>query len=327
MKTHTTTRKGFTLIELLTAVAITTVIIAVLIGTTRMSMDAWKDSRDKARASRLAKESIELMARDLEGIVMRSGNDYEWLSIRMDATEAKGPTNAELENPLEFVFFTAATDRYDGEIGTPRDLGGDISTVIYKLVYKDQFEGSGGKVIPVFSLYRQLINPDVTFNKYLGEVNIVKDLAEKEDVTDANNFIAENIYNFTVTLIFEFKNVTTGKMEQQRVPIMSSNPDLSQVRYEEIRITGLMVGKDNLSTAAIPKPQTPADIEDSSGNNVASSARLVGAELGILVLSDSAMRTLNKKIFADDVDGKKDFAKFVKENSHYFSKSVILPRP
>ena len=42
MKTHTTIRKGFTLIELLTAVAITTVIIGVLIGTTRMSMDAWK---------------------------------------------------------------------------------------------------------------------------------------------------------------------------------------------------------------------------------------------------------------------------------------------
>ncbi|MEO1857484.1 MAG: prepilin-type N-terminal cleavage/methylation domain-containing protein [Rubritalea sp.] len=317
MKTHRSLRKGFTLIELLTAVAITTVIIAVLIGTTRMSMDAWKDSSDKARASRLAKESIEVMARDLEGIVIRSGNDYEWLSIRMDDNEANGPTNAEIKNPLEFFFFSAPTDRYDGNIGTADDEGGDISAVIYKLAYVDQLDPVG-KTFPVFSLYRQLINPDETFSKYLGKNNIVTGLLDSEDVTGSSNFIAENIYNFTVTLIFEFNNVTTGKMEQKRVPVMTSGTD-----FQEIRITGRMVGKDNPSTTSVPASQSPADIEDSSGNNVAASARLAGAELGILVLSDSAMRALNKKPFTDQAA----FGNFVKENSHYFSKSVILPRP
>ena len=75
MKQSLRQRKGFTLIELLTAVAITTVILAVLIGMTRMSMDAWKESSDRARASRLAKESLEVLAKDLEGIVIRKGND------------------------------------------------------------------------------------------------------------------------------------------------------------------------------------------------------------------------------------------------------------
>lgn len=295
--------------------AITTVIIGVLIGATRMSMDAWKDSRDKARASRLAKESIELMSHDLEGIVIRSGNEYEWLSIRMDGTLAStdlGPSaNAEMKNPLEFVFFSAATDRYDGAIGTATDNGGDISTVIYKLVYKDQFEGSGGMQFPVFSLYRYLINPDMTFDNYLAKPDI-QSLAAAEAVTNANNFIAENVYNLTVTLIFEFNNVATGVMEQQRVPVMTSGND-----FQEIRIKGNMVAKDALASP------TAANIVDSNGVNVASSARLAGAELGILVLSDSGMRGLNKKQFAGDAA----FAKFVKQNSHYFTKSVVMPRP
>ncbi len=309
MKTHKTTRKGFTLIELLTAVAITTVIIAVLIGTTRMSMDAWKDSRDKARASRLAKESIELMARDLEGVVIRSGNEFEWLSVKMDTSLQGldlGPANAEMKNPLEFIFFSAATDRYDGEIGKEADKGGDISTVIYKLAYVDQLDPVG-KTFPVFSLYRKLINPGKnpdspsesnTFDNYLAKTDI-QTPASGEDVTNSNNFIAENVYNLTVTLVFEYTDSSTKKLVQKRVPIMTSGSD-----YSEVRIKGNEV-------------LTPG------GTALPDDARLTGAELGILVLSDSAMRTLNKKPFTDQAA----FAKFVKENSHYFSKSVILPRP
>ncbi len=291
---------------------ITTVIIGVLIGATRMSMDAWKDSRDKARASRLAKESIELMARDLEGIVIRSGNDYEWLSVKMDTSlegDDLGPSsNAEMKNPLEFVFFSAATDRYDGKIATADDKGGDISTVIYKLVYKDQFDGAGGTPFPVFSLYRHLINPDETFTKYLASEDI-QALTSNEDLTNANNFVAENVYNLTVTLIFEFAN-SDDEIEQKRVPIMTSGSDFKEIRIKGNMIEGATKGN-------------PADIKDSKGNNVASSARLAGAELGILVLSDSGMRALNKKPFTNQ----EAFAEFVKENSHYFTKSVVLPRP
>ena len=304
MKTHKSIRKGFTLIELLTAVTITTVIIGVLIGATRMSMDAWKDSRDKARASRLAKESIELLARDLEGIVIRSGNEYEWLSVKMDTNLQGGElgpsTHAEMKNPLEFIFLTAATDRYDGKIGDDDfDKGGDVSAVIYKMVYKDQFEGtSGGTAFPVFSLYRQRIDPDRTFKEFLAQPNI-QELASKEDVTNPNNFIAENVYNLTVTLIFEYTNTGTGVIEQKRLPIMASGSD-----YKEVRIKG-------------------DKVEISGGAPLPDDARLSGVELGILVLSDSGMRALNKKSFKD----KSAFAKFVKENSHYFTKSVVLPRP
>lgn len=297
MKTQFKYRKGFTLIELLTAVTITTVIIGVLIGATRMSMDAWKESRDKARASRLAKESIEVMARDLEGIVIRSGNDYEWLYAKMDSSEASGPSdNAKLKNPLEFAFLTAATDRYDGKIGEVEDKGGDISTVLYRLVYKDQLDPIG-QTFPVYSLYRQLINPDETFDTYLAQETI-QGITNSETVTDVNNFIAENVYNLTVTLIFEYEK--NGVLSQKRVPIMSSGSDFS-----EVSIKG-----DGVST-----PGASSTLPDD--------ARLSGAELGILVVTDSGMKTMNKKKFKDS----QKFAAFLKKNSHYFTKSVALPRP
>lgn len=294
MKHFKQQRKGFTLIELLTAVAITTVIIGVLIGTTRMAMDAWQESRDKTRASRLAKESMEVMARDLEGIVIRSGNDYEWLYAKMDSNVDLGPdSNAEIKNPLEFVFFSAATDRYDGKIGSA-DNRGDISAVIYRLAYQDPL---GGNVFPVFSLYRKLVNPDETFDDYLAKDSI-QGITTANDVINGDNFMAENVYNLTVTFVFEYDN--SGAIVQKRVPIMTSGSD-----FDEISIKGNEV-------------ETPG-----ATSNLPDDARLVGAELGILVLSDSGMKLLNNKTFSEA----DDFAKFVKENSHYFTKSVVLPRP
>jgi len=172
--------------------------------------------------------------------------------------------------------------------------------VIYKLVYKDQFDGiSGGTPFPVYSLYRQLINPDVTFDKYLANDDIQAEAA-KEDVTNPNNFVAENVYNLTVTLIFEYTDTETNTLVQKRLPIMSNGSG-----YNEVRVEGDQVLTPGASSAL------PAN------------ARISGAELGILVLSDSAMSALNKKPFADQ----EAFAKFVKKNSHYFTRSVILPRP
>ncbi|MFC5051292.1 type II secretion system protein J [Rubritalea spongiae] len=312
MKISLRTRKGFTLLELLTAVAITTVIIAALIGMTRMSMDAWKESSDRARASRLAKESLEVMAKDFEGMVLRTGNDYQWLYTKMDANVELGPSSAEIENPLDMAFFTAATDRYDGDLGpnSTKDEGGDISTVFYRLIYKDQFDGD----FKVYSLYRHLVNPDETFENHLA----LKDGDDDDDaeglensaptesvVTNAENFLAENVYNITVTYVFEVLNTTTSQLETVRVPVMSD-----QGGFNEISITGSEV------------TVSPNEIKDSNGNTVTNVSRLVSVELGVLVLSDSAMNTLKHQSFTSD-----KFNEFVKSNSHYFTKSVILPRP
>lgn len=289
-------RKGFTLIELLTAVAITVIIIGVLIGMTRVSMDSFKESSDKAKASRLAKESIEIMARDLEGLVIRSGNDYEWFRAEIDSTEIDGPNGAELKNPLDLVFFTAATDRYDGKIGDPvDDKGGDISAVHYRLVYEEQLTGG----FPVYSLYRELINPDDAFDDYLAQSS----LPSSNNVIQNDNFLAQNVYNMTMTLIFEYQE--SGTTRQKRVPIMDSGSD-----YDEISILGNSI-------------DTSPALQNDNNDDISGSARLSGVELGMLVINESGMNTLRNKNFPSP----EDFNAFLKKNSHYFTKSVVLPRP
>jgi hypothetical protein len=55
----------------------------------------------------------------------------------------------------------------------------------------------------------------------------------------------------------------------------------------------------------------------------ASSPRLAGADVSILVLSDGGMNGLENRNFSDDAA----FAQYLKENGHHYSKSVIIPRP
>ena len=280
--------------EVMTAMAITTVIIAVLVGMTRISMDSWKDSRDKTRAGRLAKESLELMAHDLEIMIIRSGNSYEWLYAKMSGSGDLGPSaNAEIKNPLEISFFTAATDRYDGQIGTDADRGGDVSLVTYRLAYRDQLDPVG-KSFPVYSLYRRLVNPDETFEKYLAKESIQGLVNASDVINDTNNFLAENIYNLTVTFIFEYS--VNGNLIQKRIPVMQTGS-----KFSEVSVRG-----DSVVPAILPDD-----------------ARLTSIELGALVVSDSAMQIFNNKRYRNA----QDFAGDLKENSSYYTKSVVLPRP
>ncbi len=55
----------------------------------------------------------------------------------------------------------------------------------------------------------------------------------------------------------------------------------------------------------------------------ASSPRLAGADVSILVLSDGGMNGLKNKNITTDAQ----FAKYLKERGHHYSKSVIIPRP
>lgn len=295
MKFQTTQRRGFTLIELLTSMAITVVILAVLIGTTRMTMDTWKESRDRARAATQAKEGLDILAKDLEGAVIREGNNFEWMYVMMDDNgNDMGPSSGEIKNPIEFCFLTAATDRYDGKIGTSDDKGGDVSAVIYRLVYKDQFDGD----YPVYSLYRKLVNPDETFEDFLAQEDLSTNV-DSNEVIEAGNFVAENIYNLSVTLVVEYTD-TAGKIIRKRLPVIDGED------VEEVHVRGGELKGDGDSDL----------VQGHSG------ARIVSIEIGAVVLNDSAVASLSKQKFTE-----RSFKELLKENSNYFTKSVLMARP
>jgi len=205
-------RDGFTLVELLVAMMITIVLLGVLVYLTAISMDTYRDSRNEVRASRQAKEALETIAKDLESMVSRrDGNAYEWFWAESESSSLKGPAaGKQIANASRIIFFTGATDRYDGQIGTPQDKGGDVSAVSYRLVYKDQISGgvpTSEGPFPVFSLYRHLADPDEAFD--ILAINKLKDgsssiFSEANDLA-AENFLVENIYEFTITYLVEVK--------------------------------------------------------------------------------------------------------------------------
>jgi prepilin-type N-terminal cleavage/methylation domain-containing protein len=311
MKTRSkNSNRGFTLIELLVAMAITTIIVTVLVSVTAMALDTWNRSRAEIRAARQAKSMIDSMARDFESFVSRKGNTFEWLHAKSEPP-AEGPKGSLSPNALDLVFFSAATDRYDGQIGVDGvDMGGDVSTVGYKLSYKDPIAGENNPDYKTFVLYRKIVNPDVTFANILGQGSIqgpfeaaVNTGDTGSDIDREINFICENVYQFTVTFHVNSTDGTTIK--PVAVPV-GKGPDST----EEFRITG-----SGIQTTFVPKGT------GAPNNEQLKAGRLAAAEISITVLSDFGLQQMRKRNFADD----RELAEFIAKNSFQYSKLVQLP--
>lgn len=297
-------KAGFTLIELLVAMAITIVLLGVLVYMTGISMDTYRDSRNEVRASRQAKEALSTIAKDFESMVSRrDGNAYEWLYAGEETSSLQGPSGKEITNTSRLIFFTGATDRYNGAIGTTNDKGGDVSCVSYRLVYRDQIADSDAQEFAVFSLYRHLVNPDEAF-----ELLAVNDLEQKysakyqdNDDLKAENFLVENIYEFSVTFLVE---VTVSNVTHTVRAMMS--PD----KLTEFRLKGSQIEYDG-------------DLEFPSGSGLTQaqmeSGRIVGIDIGITVLSDQGI-TLAKRSGITR-------SELIKKHGYHYSKSITTPRP
>ncbi len=190
-----TQRRGFTLIELLVAMAITTLIVSVLVTVTSAALDVYNRSRSEVRAASQGRAMIDTIARDFESMIVKEGDDSEWLYALSDATKP-GPNGVISPNSIDLTFLTAVTDRYEGQVGSATDLGGNISTVAYELSYQDPIAAQDTAEYKSMVLYRKLIDPDTTFANILGTADISGSVP---DVSDVENFICENIYQFTLT--------------------------------------------------------------------------------------------------------------------------------
>ncbi len=309
-------KRGFTLIELLVAMAITTVIVTVLVSVTAMALETWNRSRAEIRAARQAKSMIDTMARDFESFLSRKGNAFEWLTAK-SAPPSEGPKGNLSPNAIDLIFFSAATDRYDGKIGLdengvprPEDKGGDVSTVGYKLTYKDPIAGDDEDAYKTFVLYRKIVNPDVTFANILGQTSIkapfeaaVNTGDTGADVDKEVNFICENVYQFTVT--FHVSTTTTTGLKSVTVPVGKGTNST-----EEFRITG-----SGIQTTFSPSGTgAPTNAQLKAG-------RLTAAEISITVLSDFGMQQMRRR---GDLTGTK-LAEFIAKHSYQYSKVVQLP--
>lgn len=316
MKTHRqpAKRSGFTLMELMVAMAITTIIVTVLVSITSIALETWNRSRSELRASRQAKGMTDILARDFEGLVLRRNGLNEWLSAR--SADLQGSKSLKSANAAELDFLTAATDRYDGNIGIPtKDLGGDVSSVGYRLAYKDPLE-SGKAGSDTFVLYRKLANPDETFNKIIGpDIQTAFDSVYKTaDITKSENFVCENILQFSVTFNVEVQDKTSTPPKTYIVPVIvdASSSSANQVKELSITGSGVVITSQASSFSVGSKSFSLAEVQ---------AGRVVSVQVALTVVSDFGIDQINKREFKSP-EAKE---KFLAQNSYQYTKLVQLP--
>lgn len=302
--------RGFTLIELMVAMAITTIIVTVLVSITGVALDTWQRGRAEIRASRQAKAMLDTMAKDFESLVSRRGNGFEWLYSKVD-TDLPGPSANLSTNAAELIFFTAATDRYLGQIGTTDDKGGDVSCVGYQLQYQDPVKGTEEENSSTFVLYRLLVDPDATFKDLLGKEDLKGAFSSySTKVKEVENFVCENVYQFTLTYQVEVSQVSGSgaTAKTTKVPVRVTLGETGAGK--ELRLQGDGIVTD--ASAGSLKPTVTVD-ELKAG-------RLTAVEIGITVLSDSASIRLATTGLSDKVR-----EKILAQESFQYSRVVELP--
>ncbi len=303
--------RGFTLIELMVAMAITTVIVTVLVSITGVALDTWQRGRAEIRASRQAKSMLDTMAKDFESLVSRRGNNFEWLYSKVES-ELPGPSANTSPNAAELIFFTAATDRYLGAIGTEDDKGGDVSCVGYQLQYQDPVKGTEEEKSSTFVLYRLLVNPDDTFKDLLGKDDLSGAFQSYDGkVKEVENFVCENVYQFTLTYQVEVTQ-TTGSGATAKTTTIPVRVTLGENGAgKEFTLRGNGMEMPDISVGNIKPTVTSEELL---------AGRLTGVEIGITVLSDSAVIRLAQEGLSEKVR-----EKILAQESFQYSRTVELP--
>lgn len=308
-----TTSHGFTLIELLVSMVITTIIITVLVTVTVTSLDIWNRNRAEVRASLQGKAMIDAMAADFESMTVRRGNNFQWLFAEFAPPDG-GPNDNESPSALDLIFFSAATDRYNGQIGEDEvdengdkaDKGGDISTVGYKLVYKDPIGNDSEDKFRTFVLYRKLVNPDETFQNLLGSADLKAAFAPyasggAQAIDEKKNFVCENVYQFTVKFHVDVEiqdpSDNTRTITQQASVTLNSG--------EEFIVTG--------------NGLTSPPVSNASADELAA-GRLTAVEVSLSVLTDFGIKQMRGRTFSDS-----QLSDFIAENSYQYSKLIPVP--
>jgi prepilin-type N-terminal cleavage/methylation domain-containing protein len=314
-------RRGFTLIELLVAMTITTIIVTVLVSITSIAIDTWNRSRSELRAASQAKTMVDSMTRDLEALVVRRGNVNEWLYARIPSDLPANSSNA-----ADLMFFSAPTDRYDGQIGTANDKGGDVSFMAYRLYYRDPIAQSGN--FKTYVLNRLLLNPDETFNQLLGKTDMSKAISgttgnntgldkvftDSTRIEDEKNFVCENIFQFSVTFHLQISRTTTSGSTSttQIYTLPLTLPRKNSPSVDQLSITGggvILQDNGSLVTSAV---------EGYTREEILAS-RVSAVSVSLTVLSDGGVDLLRKN------PDKANDAAWLAKNSFQYSKLIQLP--
>lgn len=282
-------RSAFTLIEIMVATVIMIVLVGLVIQITSEVLKVWNRSSGKLSANAEARIAMDLLTQDLETAVFRN-NGLRWLEAKQ--VEFEDPLTGTGYMTTELKLFSPALDRSEG--------AGDICGIAYLLDYRNPIDGTESDD-RTFVLYRNLIEPEDTFNDLMGTGNQEEfDNAaywEPDAIrgVDGTNYLVSNIVDFRI----DFYVVDDGD---------SSTPVLVDGDV-------LFGGTDSTVGAGASDPADPGF-----------AAPLAYADITLTVVADSALQVIqNKKL---DQTGYASWKEFIVANGEVFTRRVnFLARP
>lgn len=287
-------KRGFTLVELLTAMAITAILVVLIMQLTNQSVSLWKTMREDSSTASTARVALQTICRDLESTQIRSGtNDYQWLSAQVDDPIKGMPKGLKIPRSSRLLFFTCTPDHnppisaessarssYSSTLASNPATQGDVGTVSYRLLFRDQVlnlpnKNGDNTMFPLFSLYRNVISPRDTFEKMLGQSSLTSAYSsfEKEE---ERNFLCENIVE--MSLLFHVEYADEGSSERARtksitIPILATSARKDQQRFSIFSSHASTTG-ENLPNARIHSIEIALTILTEEGVSIIEQVRL-----------------------------------------------------
>ncbi len=304
--------------------AITAILVVIIMQLTNQSIALWKSVRQDTSTSAAARMALQTICRDLESIQIRNNaRGYQWMFAEVDNAMSGVPVP--IPKSARCIFYACPPDRNPSVSSTPslrgnyrtllaseQDTQGDVSTVSYRLRFRDHIlnlpsRKGDTESFPLFSLYRCVVSPRDTFERMLGADDMESRYSQFESRED-KSFLCENIVELNLTLNVEYVDTNGGS---------SDNADAN---YTAITIP-------ILSTSAKSGKKTfrlYSDYADTERGRL-QNARVVSAEVSITVLTEEGVALVEQVRLGQRRAPKLEsfFSKYTKS----FSRSVSLPLP
>lgn len=223
-------RQGFTLVEVLVSSFLTLIVMGMLFAVLMGTINAWEGGTSRLKSSGNARLAMDILKTDLESMVVRQTQyNQEWL-VSKPYTDADGLKNTWL------MFFAPSLDRDEGQ-------DGDIVALSYRVAYQDPISTS--EISKMFGLYKTMINTTNTFNKVLGQSDIIStywNATPDTSPTDRAGLLAPNVVKFEVSWLVRDLNNPSN-------PLFRFGPEKeiqlgNQLRIDNIQVTGKIVAAD-----------------------------------------------------------------------------------
>lgn len=271
--------KGYTLIEIMVSTVIIIVLFGLAIQITGEVLNAWSRTSGKLSASSEARVAMDVIANDLEGIVVRN-DGHEWFRAENDILKEPAKSKS-----VALRFFSVIKNKPTDSKGIT--IPGEISAVAYNVHYVNPVDGSN-RGEKAFVLYRLEVDPETTYRDLLdlssrerlpnkkspnwGEGNLVKGM-------NGDNYLASNIVGFEIDFYLEDdgnrstprlyfnqhkknprRSVIYGGREATIGPQAKLEHYQRALAYADIKLTVLSDEGAEIMRNVAQRPETPADV-------------------------------------------------------------------